>query len=675
MATSLEQNRLADETSPYLRQHGANPVHWQPWTPEVLAQARALDRPILLSVGYAACHWCHVMAHECFEDPDTARLMNQHFVNIKVDREERPDLDTIYQSALALMGSQGGWPLTMFLTPQGEPFWGGTYFPREPAYGRPGFKQILRQLGELWSQDPEQMTSSAAALVAALQGNNTSEDADLLPHNILNLAADALLPHMDAQHGGLKGAPKFPQTTLLDLFSIAHHKTDKTNTQYTVDFTLTSLCQGGIYDHVGGGFSRYSTDARWLAPHFEKMLYDNAMILKSLTESWRHNRSKLFAARISETITWLLQDMTLEGGAFTSSYDADSEGAEGKYYTWDCDELERLLGNDFANFASHYDVTPGGNWEGVTILNRLNARDWAGGPQEQKLQDNLATLRAVRSKRIKPEWDDKVLADWNGLTITALSEAAIAFSNPTWLDAAQKAFDFVATHLSDGQELYHVWAKARAHIPAFSDDYANMANAALTLYEATGEPNYLTRAEAWVDVLQENFLDRDRGGYFFTHAASTDLIQRTRQATDHPLPAANGTLGAVLSKLFHLTGDTKYRDAARELFAAFAGSARREPLGHATLLTSFDFSLGASQIILVGEPAHAATQSLLREVFQAPVRHRILHQVPDTQGLPAGHPAHGKKALGGRPTLYLCRGQTCSAAITEPSKVRALITT
>jgi uncharacterized protein YyaL (SSP411 family) len=672
MADFLHQNRLNQETSPYLRQHGSNPVHWQPWHDQVLTQAQELNRPLLLSIGYSACHWCHVMAHQCFEDPETAELMNRHFINIKVDREERPDLDTLYQSALGLMGVQGGWPLTIFLTPEGQPFWGGTYFAKEPAYGRPGFDQILTEIARLHDQDPASIASSSQSITEALAQVNTADQPATLPPDILERAAKALEPHMDRQSGGLKGAPKFPQTTLIDLFHFAHLKTKNKINQYTVDLTLTSLCQGGIYDHVAGGFARYSTDDLWLVPHFEKMLYDNALIVKSLTERWRLNRSELFAARIEETIDWLLQDLRLQEGAFYSSLDADSDGAEGKYYTWDYDHIKDVLKTDFEPLEEHYDVTPEGNWKGATILNRLQSRQWLGPEREGRLRQSLDTLRQARSSRIKPERDDKILTDWNGLTITALTEAAMAFSKSKWLEAAKQAFAFITTHVADGEELYHTWARGRAHIGAFSDDYANMSQAALTLFEATGNSAYLDHAVTWTEVLHRHFRDPDTGGYFFTHGESASLLHRICQAADHPLPSANGTMGQVLTKLGYLCGQEKYHQRAANLFAAFAKVAGRQPLAHATLLTSYDFFLEPTQIVLAGDPDLALTQALQAEVFRAPVRHRIFHLVSDTASLPPTHPAHGKQRQEGQPTLYVCRGQTCSLPITDPAQVRAL---
>lgn len=514
MTDFLNANRLGDETSPYLRQHETNPVHWQPWRPEVLAAAGTSNKPIHLSVGYAACHWCHVMAHESFEDDEVAALLNEHFVNIKVDREERPDLDNIYQRALAALGGQGGWPLTMFLTPRGEPFWGGTYFPKEPNFGRPGFKQILIELSRLYQNDQEKVAANVGAISQALENQAARSTTAAPPHNLIERVADALFEHMDKINGGLSGAPKFPQAGLIELYQNAYIKTGNSDHQYTYETALVGLCQGGIYDHIGGGFSRYSVDEKWLAPHFEKMLYDNAQILTCLTTAWRISKSPLFEARARQTIGWLLSDMRNKEGGFTSSFDADSEGEEGTYYVWTADEIKDILMGEFGMFAPAYDVTETGNWEGKVILNRLQLKNWQGGPQEAAHAKNLARLYEARTARQRPGWDDKILTDWNGLMIGSLTEAAMTFAEPTWLEAAKTAFDFICAALGrDQNRLFHTFRSGRAHVTGMAEDYANMASAALTLSEATGDISYTAKACAWADVLEEDFA-AENGGFF-----------------------------------------------------------------------------------------------------------------------------------------------------------------
>ena len=456
-------NQLGDQTSPYLRQHKDNPVHWRPWGPEALAEAKRTGKPVLLSVGYAACHWCHVMAHESFEDPETAAVMNELFVNIKVDREERPDVDSIYMNALHLIGEQGGWPLTMFLTPDAEPFWGGTYFPKEQRYGRPAFVDVLRTVAHTFHAEPDKVRTNADALRSRLQPTQHKGEAVPLTDATLDNWTRRFLQAVDPVTGGLRGAPKFPQTTFFALLWRGGLRYGEEPLREAVDLTLTQIGQGGIYDHVGGGFARYSVDERWLVPHFEKMLYDNALLIDLMTEVWRETKSPLYAKRIEETVDWLLREMVTDGGAFAASLDADSEGEEGKFYVWDFEEVKDLLGADNVDFfADIYDVTPAGNFEGKNIPNRLHTVDFREDATEARLQRMLHKLFERRSLRIRPGFDDKVLADWNGLMIAALANAATAFDKPTWLDAAEKAFDFVFMQMSMGVRLIHSYREDRA---------------------------------------------------------------------------------------------------------------------------------------------------------------------------------------------------------------------
>ena len=511
----FNRNNLDTATSPYLLQHRENPVHWQLWGPEVLAHAEATNTPILLSVGYAACHWCHVMAHESFEAETIAAQMNQGFINIKIDREERPDLDAIYQAALALLGGQGGWPLTMFLTPKGEPFWGGTYFPKTAAYGRPGFGDILTALRTTYTETPERITANVEALSAALKEVNAAHDPLDLPADFYLDAATKLLTVVDDVHGGLQGAPKFPHTSFFNLLWISYLKTHDEKFKNPVETTLANICQGGIYDHVGGGFSRYSVDGQWLVPHFEKMLYDNAELLGLLTEVWRHDRNPLLAQRIGETIAWLETEMLTPEGAFAASLDADSEGVEGKFYVWSEAEVQALTGDDYALFSNTYDITPDGNFEGSTILNRLKTLDWQGEAEESRLQTMLKRLKTARNERIRPGWDDKVLTDWNGLMIAGLTEAALAFDQDNWLKTAENAHDFVTKTMSrEGDRLFHSYRAGRTAIEGLAEDYAGMITAALALHEATGKTAYLIRAEAWIATLERDFWDAKNGRLF-----------------------------------------------------------------------------------------------------------------------------------------------------------------
>ncbi len=470
------ENRLARETSPYLLQHKDNPVHWWAWGPEALAEAKRTGKPILLSVGYAACHWCHVMAHESFEDTATAALMNELFVSIKVDREERPDIDAIYMRALHSMGEQGGWPLTMFLDSDARPFWGGTYFPPTPRYGRPGFPQVLREVARIYVEEPDKVGHNAGLLVDSLKERRSAPGSS--PDIDDTLLADLnrrMVSAVDPQHGGLAGAPKFPQWSFFWLLWRGAIRYGHEAPRHAVDNTLTHICQGGIYDHLGGGFARYAVDERWLVPHFEKMLYDNALLVDLMCEAYRETGKDLYARRIDETVAWLLREMVAEGGGFAASLDADSEGEEGKFYVWTAKEIEEVLGEaDARVLADAYDVTEAGNWEGHTILNRLR-NPIPGTPTAEKALTQMRTkLLARRAGRIRPGWDDKVLADWNGLMIAALAHAARLFDRPEWLRAAAAAFDFVLQRMEKDGRLLHSWRAGQAKVQGTASDYANM---------------------------------------------------------------------------------------------------------------------------------------------------------------------------------------------------------
>ncbi|MGH7115808.1 MAG: thioredoxin domain-containing protein, partial [Stellaceae bacterium] len=572
----MDRNRLGEETSPYLLQHRDNPVHWQAWSEATLAAAKQADKPILLSVGYAACHWCHVMAHESFENPEIAAAMNRLFVNIKVDREERPDLDQIYQHALSLIGEQGGWPLTMFLTPDAEPFWGGTYFPPEPRWGRPGFAQVLAAISEAYAGKRDDITKNVTVLREALQRLGQPRPGGAVARQKLDPIAERLLREIDQIHGGIGGAPKFPQCGILELLWRAWKRTGQTPYRDAVTKALDAMCQGGIYDHLGGGFARYSTDARWLAPHFEKMLYDNAELVDLLTLVWQETRSQLYRQRIEETLGWVVREMLTPGGGFASSLDADSEHEEGKFYVWSEAEIDALLGERAALFKRFYDVTAGGNWEGRTILNRINSPALADADTERALAECRERLLEARTARVRPGWDDKVLCDWNGLMIAAIANAGLVFKRPDWIATARGAFEFIRGRMAtpDGR-LLHSWRDGRARHPANVDDYANLCRAALALLEATGEDDLITQVRQWVEILDRHYADPAGGGYFFSADDTGALIARAKTAADSAVPAGNGTLVGVLTRLAILTGEEDYRRRAEAIVEAFSGE-----LGH-----------------------------------------------------------------------------------------------
>jgi hypothetical protein len=664
-ATTLTANRLDRETSPYLRQHKDNPVHWMAWGDEAFARARAEGKPILLSIGYAACHWCHVMAHESFEDEATARLMNQHFVNIKVDREERPDVDAVYQNALALMGEQGGWPLTMFLTPAGEPFWGGTYFPPEDRYGRPGFKRVLARLAEIYGTEGDKVRANVEQIkgaLAQLAANRPGEPR--IQPAIIERVAQHYLGHIDREHGGLAGAPKFPQCAVLELLWRVARRTGDEEMKNAVLLTLDRMSDGGIYDHLGGGFARYSTDSLWLVPHFEKMLYDNAQLIDLLVSAWQETKKPLYAERISEAIAWLVREMRVEGKAFAGTLDADSEGEEGKFYVWTAAEIDALLGADAARFKLAYDVTPGGNWEGHTILNRRRTMKRLDAAGEAKLAAARQMLWQARETRIRPGRDDKVLADWNGLMIAALVRAAMAFVRPEWLAAAHDAFGFVAERMTKNGRLRHSWCDGRLSHPATLDDYAAMARAALLLYQATADNAYLAQGEDWAGTIETHYRDSARGGYFLSADDVGDVILRHKTAHDHATPSGNGLLVHVLALLFHLTGKPVYRESAEQLIAAFSGELDRNALAMPVLMAGQFLLEDAVQVVVAGPRGDAAADALASAAWRAPQPNLVFQRVTDAALLPEGHPAKGKAAQSA--AAFVCRGPVCSLPIAEP---------
>jgi hypothetical protein len=672
----MSRNQLDKETSPYLLQHRDNPVHWRPWGSEALAEARADDKPILLSVGYAACHWCHVMAHESFEDPTTAQVMNQLYIPIKVDREERPDLDTIYQSALASLGQQGGWPLTMFLTPEGDPFWGGTYFPPTPRFGRAAFRDVLAEVAAVYRAEPDKVTRNVHALKEALTrlARPTAGPAPTL--GLLDNAARAALNAVDTINGGLAGAPKFPHLPLFTLLWRVGQRNGATELCDAVTLTLDHMSEGGIYDHLGGGYARYATDDTWLVPHFEKMLYDNAQIIELMTLVWQTTRKPLYRQRIDETITWLSREMVAEHDAFAATLDADSEGHEGKYYVWDGAEIDRLLPADLAAATkTAYDVAPGGNWEGATILHRNHPAAHRFPVDDPHLAEARRRLLAQRLTRVPPGRDDKILADWNGMVIAALANAAFTFDRSDWLALAERAFAAIRDHLSVDDRLAHSARQGRRQASAVIDDYAQMARAAVILFEVTGDPHYLGAAQSWARVADTHYWDDEDGGYFFTADDATDLIVRTKSAHDHPTPSGNAVMVEVLARLYYHTGDAGLRQRAESTVSAFSGELAHAFSSMATLLNAWELLSAANQVVIVGDPADPERRRLLRVVAETALPNRVLFQAAPGQSLPEGHPAYGKTtANDGRPLAYLCRGPLCLAPIADPAILQSALT-
>ena len=670
----MSENRLANETSPYLIQHKDNPVHWWPWSPEAFAEAKRQNKPVMVSIGYAACHWCHVMAHESFEDEATAAVMNDLFVNIKVDREERPEVDEIYMSALQHLGEQGGWPLTMFLDADGKPFWGGTYFPKTAQYGRPGFSDVLREISRIYREEPEKVGKNRDALVRALREKARPAGKVTIGVEELNLA-NQFLNLFDMEKGGIRGAPKFPQSAILEMLwragERANERTASESFFSAVIVSLRQMCEGGIYDHLGGGFARYSVDDRWLVPHFEKMLYDNAQLLELLALAWQRTKDDLFRRRARETVEWLKREMIVEGGGFASSLDADSEGEEGKFYVWSLAEVESVLGaQNAAAFAKAYDITPSGNFEGHNIPNRLLSGS-ASDDEETQLAPLRAKLLEARAKRVRPGLDDKVLADWNGLMIAALANAGAMFNEPSWIDLGARAFRFVSDSMTKGARLGHSYRAGGLLFPGLSSDYGSMIRAALALHRATGESGYLERAVEWEGLLERHHANPETGGYYLTADDGNELILRPASTRDDAIPNPHAWMAQNLIRLAALTGQYSYREKADRLFEGVLPLAAANLFGHAALLAALDSRLRLTEIVVTGNRAEEFAKAALAQSFLA----SVLLRAPDESSLPAGHPAREKVAAAkGEGAAFVCRGETCSLPIDEPPKLTETLT-
>ena len=654
-------NRLAHASSPYLLQHKDNPVHWWEWGPDALAEARRLNRPVLVSIGYAACHWCHVMAHESFEDPDVAAVMNELYVNIKVDREERPDVDHVYMSALHLLGEQGGWPLTMFLTPQGEPFWGGTYFPKEPRFGRPGFVQVLKEVSRLYHAEPERILKNRDALKAHLS-RGAESDGGVLGLTDLDRMGLRLAELIDNEHGGLRGAPKFPNPSILEyLFRYARRAGDE-DARRRFLLTLERMALGGIRDHLGGGFARYSVDERWLVPHFEKMLYDNAQLLELYALAYAETGRALFKDAAEGIVTWLEREMVTPEGAFASSLDADSEGEEGRFYVWSLSEIREVLGEeDAAFFARVYDITDEGNFEGSNIPNRLITGE-APPPVEERLAAMRAKLLERRSIRVRPGLDDKVLADWNGLMIASLARAAPLLDRPEWIGLAERAYRFVSKEMSRNGQLGHSWRGGSLIFPGFALDHAAMMRAALALHEPTGETSYLRDAETWRDVLLDAFTMEETRCLAMTARSADPLVIRPQPTHDEAVPNANGVFAEALVRLAQLTGTQADHQRAGDILTHLVGVARSSPLGHTSILNALDLHLKGVSILVTGSQAEPLHEAALR----VPYPDRSVRLLRPGEALDENHPAKALAFSSPEAQALVCAGTRCSLPVTSP---------
>jgi len=644
-------NRLADQTSPYLQQHAENPVDWYPWGPEALERARAEDKPILLSIGYSACHWCHVMAHESFEDEGVAEVMNRLFVNVKVDREERPDLDQIYQSAHQMLAQRtGGWPLTMFLSPDGTPFFGGTYFPKQPRYGMPAFPELCERVAAIWRERRTEISAQDAEVRGAL-GRMLPRPA-AAPPALSDEAITAMIANLranfDARFGGFGGAPKFPHPTDLEL-CLRRGERDIALT------TLERMCEGGIYDQLGGGFCRYSVDAQWAIPHFEKMLYDNGPLLGLLADAWLAAREPLYERCAAETAGWIMREMQSSEGGYFSSLDADSEGEEGRFYVWDREEVRQLLSpEEYAATAAHFGLDQPPNFEKRHWHLRI-ARP--GEPAKRKLFE-------AREKRVRPGRDEKILASWNALAIRGMAHAGRAFGREDWLASARRAFDFLRSRLWRDGRLLATYKDGRAHLNAYLDDYASLIAAALELLQARFSIADLAFACRLADTLLEQFEDPEQGGFFFTGRDHERLIHRPKPGQDQATPAGNAVAASVLARLAALTGEERYARVARRTVELFYPAMLDQPAGFAAMAMALEEQLQppATVVLRGGETALRRWQSdLAREYLPATLVLAIPDRTPD---LP---PLLDKPARPGEVNGWVCRGVTCLEPIAELS--------
>ena len=677
-------NALADETSPYLLQHRDNPVDWRPWGPAALAEARERDVPLLISIGYSACHWCHVMAHESFEDPAVAALMNERFVCVKVDREERPDVDAIYMDAVQAMTGHGGWPLNAFATPDQVPFYAGTYFPPQAHHGLPSWRQVLEAISQAWRERRDQIAAQSGAIVERLSAAARLRPSEaMVDPGVLDDAVATLRTNADPVHGGFGGAPKFPQPSAIELLLRRGEQT------VALD-ALRAMADGGIHDQVGGGFARYTVDAAWVVPHFEKMLYDNALLARAYLHGWQVSGDVELRAVVEDTLDWVVRDLRGPEGGFRSALDADSEGVEGRYYVWTLEQLREALGDErlYELAVDWYGASAAGNFEGANILVRARP----GVPAPAELPEIRARLLAARARRVPPGLDDKRLTSWNALALQALAEAGAALGRDDWLDAARGCAAFLLRELrgADGR-LLRSWKDGRATLPGYLEDHAYLTGALLTLYEATFEERWFVAARELADATIEHFADRDHGGFFMTADDHERLVTRRKDLEDTPIPSGNSAAAVALLRLARLTGEARYERAADGVIALLHPLAAAHPQSFANLLAAIDLQLGeVHEVAIVGPPESAAP--LLAAVRRS-YRPRVVLAGAIGPGGAAGAAGgagggagagaagersavpllEGRHAVDGRAAAYVCERFACRAPVTAAGELEALL--
>jgi uncharacterized protein YyaL (SSP411 family) len=653
-------NRLAQETSPYLLQHRNNPVEWYPWGEEALARAGSEDLPILLSIGYSACHWCHVMERESFEDVETATYMNEHFVCIKVDREERPDLDALYMEAVQAISGQGGWPMTVFLDPDGVPFYGGTYFPPDEGRGMPSFRMVMEAVVDAFERKRDEIHERAPQMRARLAAIAQVEPAPDVPGApMLVEAAAQLRAAADMQRGGFGGAPKFPPASALELL-LARGEREVTET------TLDAMLAGGIYDQLGGGFARYTVDANWLVPHFEKMLYDNALLARAYLHGWQVFGHERYRRACEETLDWALREMRGDEGGFYSALDADSEGEEGRFYVWTPAQIREVLGDGAQGIIDFYGVTEAGNFEGRNILHLARGVD-AAAPEG--LEEMRRALYEARVKRVWPGLDDKRLAAWNALMISALAEAGAVLERDDYLDAARACAGFIWKEMRDADgNLLRTYKDGRTHLNAYLEDHAFLLEALLILYEASFEPHWFERAGSLAETMVGRFADAERGGFFSTSDDHESLIARRKEIGDHPIPSGNSAAALGLLRLSALTGERSYEQAAEGVFRLFAKPASQHPEAFAHLLRAIDFHLAPTkEVALIGNDL----TNLAKVVRTEHRPHLVVAGGPEGSQLPPL--LRDRPTLNGSSAAYVCESFTCKQPVTEASELAALL--
>ncbi len=666
-------NRLAAESSPYLLQHKDNPVDWFPWGREALEEARRQDKPILLSIGYSACHWCHVMERESFEDDYIAAQMNRNFISVKVDREERPDIDSIYMTAVQALAGHGGWPLTVFLMPDGKPFYGGTYFPPSDRGGMPGFPRILDAVSHAYQHKKSDLELSSEQLVARIrQTTLAGRSRELLADANLSSAYVNLSAQADREMGGLSGAPKFPQPMIYEFLLRYYLRTGDSEALEIVTRTLDAMAQGGIYDQVGGGFHRYSTDARWLVPHFEKMLYDNALLVRLYLHAFQITGTPAYRRVVDETLRYVLSEMMTPDGAFYSAQDADSEGVEGKFFVWRPEELCEVLGTAAGQrMAAYFDVSDAGNFEGSSVLNFTEElRASLKRDEAQVLQfiaDAKAKLYEARSRRVPPSTDDKILTAWNGLMIAALAEASVVLENQEYADAAAKCADFLLTSLRRDGRLLRTYKYGVAKLNGYLEDYAFAIDGLLTLHEATLKARWLSEAICLGQSMVELFWDRGTGQFYDTGSDHEDLIVRPRDVSDNAIPSGSSAACSVLLKLAIYTGESGMRDMAVGGIRSARELMLQVPAGAGHWLSGLDFYLSAPrEVAIAGDPGDDATRALLAETYRHHLPNKVVMGVTGKGAITNLPLARGREQLGGVATAYVCENYSCQLPTSDP---------